>query len=155
MSQQPERTHLDWPAFAGTPSSFCRDLCVGFTFGVSGSVPALPDRATSRGAHFRDVRQITEDEANELLVARIKGKVAAAVRQGRERAQLLLAHISRLRQHHTDPVVAAALDEALAKLERCQHAPAPQPDDPVTMLKAELAALTARLAALEVQGAKP
>lgn len=153
--QQPERTYtyLDAPHLGGTPNAFDNDLCVSFSFGISGKVSTLPDRATSRGTHFRDIRQISEDEANELLAARIRGKAAAAVRQGPGRAQLLLVRLSGWGREHLSPIVAAAHAEALAALTAAiAPPPASPPVDPVTALKLEIAGLTARLAALE--GAK-
>lgn len=155
MSQQPERTYtyLDAPHLAGTPNAFDSDLCASFSFGISGKVSALPDRATSRGAHFRDVRQITEGEANELLATRIRGKTAAAVRQGPERSRLLYAHLVSWR--FDNPTLQQVLAEALASLSAA-IAPAAsqlQPTDTVAKLQADIATMSARLAALE--GARP
>lgn len=144
----PAPTYLDWPAFAGTPYSFDRDLCVSFVFGVTAVTTTLPDRNSPRGSHFRDVRPVTKEEADELLATRIVRKAAGAVRQGPERAQLLLVALKRWDRDHPNPIVAAALDEALATL-TAATAPASQPDDPVAVLKAQVAALSAKLEQLE------
>lgn len=149
-----QKVFYDNELYKSKPTFIDSRIKRAFTFGIANGPIVLSASASARDqAYLASLRRIDQAEAVRLMAARLTAKATLATRDACE-AKILFFELSGWRCRSGDllnePAVQAALDEALAALTSAQARPARlEPVDTIATLKTQMAAMAARLNAIE------